>query len=87
MDTLKSSCLYELDGKVNNDIDLLVRTIVDVGIARNRVILISAVIITIAIVLAAFISRPSGGSRYRSIGTNRIFDVQTGEVKWADPKE
>ena len=53
----------------------------------NRSIIIAAVIIAVAIVLAAFISRPSGGSRYRSIGTNRIFDVQTGEVKWADPPE
>ena len=52
----------------------------------NRPIIIAAVIIAIAIVLAAFISRPSS-ARYKSIGTDRIFDVQTGEVKWADPPD
>ena len=34
-------------------------------------------IIAVAILLAA----------YRGIGTNRIYNTQTGEVKWADPPE
>lgn len=51
----------------------------------GRVVIISAVIIGLSIIVAAFICRPAG-VRYRSIGTNRIFDVQTGEVKWAEPK-
>ena len=84
MDTLKSDCLYE--DKVSDHIDLLVRQVVDTSIALNRIIIIATFIISASIILAAFISRPYG-ARYRSIGTNKIFDAQTGEVKWADPPE
>lgn len=88
MDTLKSSCLHELDGKVNNDIDLLVRKIVDISIALNRIIVIAALVIAVAIILSAFISRSKNGvAQWRSVGTNRIFNTQTGEVKWAVPPE
>ena len=52
----------------------------------NRSIIVAAVIIAVAIAVAAYILRPSG-ARFRSIGTDRIYDVQTGEVKFADPPE
>lgn len=53
----------------------------------GRCVIVAAIIIAVAIIVAAWISRPVG-ERFKSIGTNRIFDVQTGEVKWADsPKD
>ncbi len=55
-------------------------------VEKQNQTIIAAVIIAIAILIAAFIIR-SSGTRYKSIGTDRIFDVQTGEVKWADPPE
>ena len=87
---LKSDCLYELEGKAESHAKWLhewLLTHPPTNARLNRSVIIAALIIATAIVLAAFISRPSGGSRYRSIGTNRIFDVQTGEVKWAEPKD
>lgn len=51
----------------------------------NRII-VAALIVAASIIVAALISRPSSGARYKSIGTDRIFDVQTGEVKWAEPE-
>ena len=87
---MKSNCLYELDEKAESHAKWLhewLKTHPQAKSSMNRPIIIAAVIIAIAIVLAAFISRPSSGARYKSIGTDRIFDVQTGEVKWADPPD
>ncbi len=90
----QSDCLYELKGKLENHRERLeewkrehsqATKAKDMDKSLNNSIIIAAVIIAIAIVLAAFISRPSSGARYKSIGTDRIFDVQTGEVKWAEP--
>ena len=90
MDKLKSDCLYELGENTESHDTRLLEWLLknpQVNVQLNWSIIIAAVIIAVAIVLAAFISRPSGGARYRSIGTNRIYDVQTGEVKWANPKD
>lgn len=81
----KQSRLF--DDKVSDRIDRLSQKVDGMSVALNRCVLIGSLIIAAAIVMAAFISRPRSGARYRSIGTNRIFDVQTGEVKWADQPE
>lgn len=84
---MKSDCLYELDEKTESHAKWLhewLQAHPQVKSPPNRCIIIAAAIIGVAIVLAAFISR-SSGARYKSIGTDRILDVQTGDVKWADP--
>ena len=61
MNKLKSDCLFDLEDKAGAHIDQLVRRLDDMSVALNRCILIAALIIAVAIVLATFISRPSGG--------------------------
>lgn len=90
MDKLKSSCLYELDEKNESHAKWLHEWLLTHPLTNarlNRSVIIAAIIIAVAIVLAAFISRPSGGARFRGIGNNRVLDTQTGDVKWADPPE
>lgn len=50
----------------------------------NSSMIIAALIIGIAIIIAAYISRPPGGARYRSIGNYRVLDTQTGKVHEVD---
>lgn len=54
--------------------------------AIPRCIIVAAAIIAVAVIVAAFIMRPSG-ARFVGIGGNRVLDTQTGDVKWADPPE
>ena len=88
---MKSDCLHELDEKNESHAKWLHEWLLahpQANTKLNRSIIIAALIIAAAVILAAFISRPSGGeARYKSIGANRIYNVQTGEVKWADPPE
>ena len=88
---MKSDCLHELGENEESHAKWLHEWLLAHPLTNarlNRSIIVAALIIATAIILAAFIGRSSsGGLRYKSIGTNRIYDVQTGEVKWAEPPD
>lgn len=91
--TLQSDCLYELEGKVKFHRERLEelkrkhpQAIKANGMDKslNSSMIIAALIIGIAIIIAAYISRPPAGARYRSIGNYRVLDTQTGKVHEVD---
>ena len=86
--TLQSDCLYELEDKVKFHKDRLeewkrkhpqATRAKGMDKSLNSSIILAAIIIAVATILAAYISRPTG-ARFRNIDKYRILDTHTGKV-------